>query len=83
MFCPGPDVRRVLRASHNRDRGSFVEVDGVKQPGPAPRFSRTPSAIKSPPPEMGADTAAGLKAWGLNDNEIAALMEEKAIGWQG
>ncbi len=55
----------------------------MKQPGPAPRFSRTPSAIKSPPPEMGADTAAGLKAWGLNDNEIAALMEEKAIGWQG
>lgn len=82
-FAPVLTFDEAFEHPHNRDRGSFVEVDGVKQPGPAPRFSRTPSAIKSPPPDMGADTAAGLAAWGLGQDEIAALMEEKAIGWQG
>jgi alpha-methylacyl-CoA racemase len=82
-FAPVLTFDEAFEHPHNRDRGSFVEVDGVKQPGPAPRFSRTPSAIKSPPPEMGADTAAGLAAWGLGEDEIAVLMEEKAIGWQG
>jgi len=32
---------------------------------------------------MGADTAAGLASWGLSEDEIATLLEEKAVGWQG
>ncbi len=60
-----------------------MEVNGVKQPAPAPRFSRTPVGIKSAPPEMGADTAAGLASWGMTAEEITDLLESKAAGWQG
>ncbi|MBT7159871.1 MAG: CoA transferase [Rhodospirillaceae bacterium] len=82
-FAPVLNFDEAFEHPHAISRGSFVEVDGVKQPVSAPRFSRTPASIKSPPPEMGANTAAGLAAWGMSEAEIAALMEEKAVGWQG
>ncbi len=82
-FAPVLTFDEAFEHPHAKSRGSFVEVDGVKQPVPAPRFSRTPSSVKSAPPEYGADTAAGLASWGLSESEIAGLMEEKAIGWQG
>ncbi|HWF23809.1 MAG TPA: CaiB/BaiF CoA-transferase family protein [Solirubrobacteraceae bacterium] len=52
---------------HNVARGTFVEADGVLQPAPAPRFSRTPPAIADPPAGEEA-----LSAWGLAGAEIAA-----------
>jgi alpha-methylacyl-CoA racemase len=52
---------------HIAGRGTVVEVDGVAQPAPAPRFSRTPGAIPGPPPIPGADTRAVLEAWGIGD----------------
>ena len=64
---------------HNQARGTFVEVDGVVQPGPAPRFSRTPSEISKPPSPPGADTDEGLAAWGLEPAAIAALREAGAV----
>jgi alpha-methylacyl-CoA racemase len=82
-FAPVLNFDEAFEHPHAISRGSFVEVDGVKQPVSAPRFSRTPASIKSPPPAMGADTAVGLAAWGMSEGEIAALMEEKAVGWQG
>jgi alpha-methylacyl-CoA racemase len=56
------------RHPHNVARRTFVETEGVLQPAPAPRFSRTPPAIADPPP---ADET--LRAWGLAGAEIAAL----------
>jgi alpha-methylacyl-CoA racemase len=53
---------------HNRARGTFIEIDGVVQPGPAPRFSRTTPEVR------GADPEAGLGRWGLGKDEIAALL---------
>jgi alpha-methylacyl-CoA racemase len=82
-FAPVLNFDEAFEHPHAISRGSFVEIDGVKQPVSAPRFSRTPASIKSPPPQMGADTAAGLASWGMGEDEIAALMEEEAIGWQG
>jgi alpha-methylacyl-CoA racemase len=64
---------------HNRARGTFVDVDGVVQPGPAPRFSRTPSVISRPPSPAGADTEEGLAAWGVDTGRIAALREAGAV----
>jgi alpha-methylacyl-CoA racemase len=64
---------------HNQARGTFVEVEGIVQPGPAPRFSRTPSSVSKPPSPPGADTVAGLLAWGLSDAEIKSLQESGAV----
>ena len=64
---------------HNAARHTFVEVEGVVQPGPAPRFSRTPSTVQNPPPVAGADTDKALAAWGVEDSRIEALRRAGAI----
>lgn len=81
-FAPVLSFREASSHPHNKARGSFVEVDGIVQPGPAPRFSRTPSSVKSGPPEFGAQTEQSLGAWGFTADEIAALKAERAIGRQ-
>ena len=65
---------------HNAARGSFVEIGGKLQPGPAPRFSRTPSGVPAPPPEPGADTERALAAWGLAAEEIERFKDEAGHG---
>ena len=65
---------------HNRHRGTFVEVEGVVQPAPAPRFSRTPATVRCPPPVAGQDTDEALRAWGVEDARIAALRGRGVIG---
>ncbi|WP_249010684.1 CaiB/BaiF CoA-transferase family protein [Conexibacter sp. DBS9H8] len=67
---------------HNRARGVFVEHDGVTQPAPAPRFSRTPGELGLPPREIGADTDAALAAWGIGAEEIARLRAAGAVSSQ-
>jgi alpha-methylacyl-CoA racemase len=64
---------------HNRARETFIEIDGVVQPAPAPRFSRTPSAVQRPPSEPGADTEEGLLAWGFSQMDISRLRVAGAI----
>jgi len=64
---------------HNAHRRTFVEVGGVVQPGPAPRFSRTPSQIQRPPPVAGQDTDEVLRAWGIEPGRIERLREVGAI----
>jgi alpha-methylacyl-CoA racemase len=48
-------------------RSTFVEIGGVVQPAPAPRFSQTPTALPTPRAERGADTDAVLRDWGVTD----------------
>ncbi|MEV6702910.1 CaiB/BaiF CoA-transferase family protein [Streptomyces sp. NPDC051453] len=64
---------------HLRDRRTFVEVEGVVQPAPAPRFSRTPGAIQSPPAEPGQHTGEVLGDWGFTADDLAALRAAGAI----
>jgi len=64
---------------HNLARDMFVEVDGVVQPAPAPRFSRTPSTVSRPPSPPGADTITGLTDWGVDEGTIAKLQESGAL----
>ncbi len=52
---------------HNVARQTFVEIDGVVQPAPAPRFSRTPSSVASPPVVAGTHTRDALADWGVKD----------------
>ena len=64
---------------HNAHRGTFIEVGGVVQPAPAPRFSRTPGAIGRPPPPAGQDTGGVLADWGFEQSEIDRLAATGAI----
>ena len=64
---------------HNVARGVFVEVEGIVQPAPAPRFSRTPGKIRMGARDAGADTDTALAAWGVAETEIASLRESGAI----
>ena len=54
---------------HLAARGTYVERHGVVQPAPAPRFSRTPAVLGTPPSSPGADTRTALAAWGIDDVE--------------
>jgi len=65
---------------HNLARGTFIEVGGVCQPAPAPRFSRTPAAVPDPPPVPGSDTEAVLASLGYTPAEITALREKQIAG---
>ncbi|HYP85830.1 CaiB/BaiF CoA-transferase family protein [Variovorax sp.] len=67
---------------HNRVRGSFVEVDGVMQPAPAPRFSATPSAVPRREPARGEHGAAALRDWGF-DAEAIDRLRLQGLGFQG
>lgn len=78
-FAPVLSLREAPEHPHNQARGTFVEVDGVVQPAPAPRFSRTPPAIQGPPPEPGEHTDAALGDWGFDAAELAALRAAGAI----
>jgi len=64
---------------HNLARGTFTEVGGLRQPAPAPRFSRTPGAIAGPSPKPGEHTDAALADWGFSAGEIAELREARAV----
>jgi alpha-methylacyl-CoA racemase len=64
---------------HNVARGTFVEIDGVVQPAPAPRFSRTPPAVSRGPSEPGEDTREALAAWGIPEREIEGLGASGAV----
>ena len=67
------------RHPHNAARGTYVDVGGVVQPGPAPRFSRTPSAVSKPPSHPGADTLVGLLEWGVPEEAVRALRAAGAL----
>lgn len=64
---------------HNDQRNTFVEVAGITQPAPAPRFSRTPASTPTPPSHLGQDTTAALVRWGFEPDRIEALRESGAI----
>lgn len=78
-FAPILSLSEAPSHPHNRSRDTFVENDGVVQPAPAPRFSRTPSQIQSAPSVPGSDTDAVLSDWGFSDSEIADLKGSGAV----
>lgn len=80
-ICYGPvlTLKEALKHPHNVARKTFVEVEGVPQPAPAPRFSRTVSKIQSPPAVVGQHTESALQDWGLSPAEVEALRKVQAI----
>jgi len=78
-FAPDLSIPEAIEHPHNVDRRTFVEVAGIRQPGPAPRFSRTEPEIASPPPHAGQHTAELLAAAGFDADRVAKLREAGAI----
>lgn len=78
--CVAPvlDLDEAPLHPHNQARGTFVNVNGVVQPAPAPRFSRTPAATPRPPAGQ-AEGAAILADWGFPAAAIDALQAVGAI----
>ena len=79
--CFGPilDFDEARQHPHNVARETFVTVDGVEQPAPAPRYSRTPGTVRCGPPKAGEHTRAALADWGFDDQALAALESAGAI----
>jgi alpha-methylacyl-CoA racemase len=78
-FAPVLDLDEAPRHPHNVARQTFVEVEGVVQPAPAPRFSATPGAIQGPPPAIGAHDEEALGEWGFSSDQIAGLRTAGAL----
>ena len=78
-FAPVLSILEAPQHPHNKHRATFVEVDGVTQPAPAPRFSRTEAEISHAAPTPGADTRAVLADIGLDESAISALADEGVV----
>jgi alpha-methylacyl-CoA racemase len=79
-FAPVLDLDEAPAHPHNAARKTFVEVAGVTQPAPAPRFSATPGQIQGPPPKIGAHDREALTDWGFSAAEIDSLERAGALG---
>ncbi len=79
-FAPVLRMSEAAQHPHNVARGTFVELDGVVQPAPAPRFSRTPGAVQRPPAHAGQHTDEVLSEWlGADADEVAKLRAAGAV----
>jgi alpha-methylacyl-CoA racemase len=80
-FAPVLTTDEAPRHPHNVARRTYVEIDGIVQPAPAPRFSRTVPDLPIPPqpPARGDEAEAALAAW-LEPAEIAALRAAGTLG---
>jgi len=78
-FAPVLSMAEVGKNPHIAERQTLVEIDGVTQPSPAPRFSRTKPGIQGPPPAPGEHTESVLEDWGFSSDEIENLKTSGAV----
>jgi alpha-methylacyl-CoA racemase len=78
-FAPVLRMSEAIEHEHNRHRDSFIEIDGIAQPAPAPRFLGTPTNVPRPPARVGENTDEILGDWGFSAGEIAALHQSGAV----
>jgi alpha-methylacyl-CoA racemase len=73
------EPREAWTHPHNVARGTFVDVAGITQPAPQPRFDRTPAVIDAPPPIPGEHTREALAAWGVDDDTVEEWLRTGAV----
>jgi len=78
-YAPVLTMREAAQDEHLQARGTIIERNGVQQPAPAPRFSRTRPEIRHDAPWPGQHTDEALHDWGLTDAEVDKLRESGAI----
>lgn len=78
-FSPVLDLDEAPLHPQNLARGNFVDVGGVTQPAPAPRFVRTPGSIRREPPRPGEHGPQILRDWGVAEERVKALVEAGAL----
>ena len=79
-FAPVLSLEEAPSHPHNLARENFVKVDGITQPAPAPRFSRTPGRVHTPPAKPGEHTEEVLEEWGFDKEKISSLKESAVVG---
>ena len=79
-FAPVLSLTKATQHPHAQARNAYVNSDGITQPAPAPRFSRTPSEIQSPPAKPGQHTGEILLDWGFSEERINGLVKDNIIG---
>jgi alpha-methylacyl-CoA racemase len=72
-FAPVLSLQEAPDHPHNVARGTFVDLNGVMTPAPAPRFSATPGRIQSPPSPIGSGSRSALSSWGVSAARIDQL----------
>lgn len=82
-FAPVLTMDEVLDHPHVRARQTYVEVDGVAQPAPAPRFSHSRAAISRPPARPGQHTTEALEDWGWSPDAISGLLRSGVLVQEG
>jgi alpha-methylacyl-CoA racemase len=78
-FAPVLTLSEAAEHPHNKERETFMEFDGVLQPSPAPRFSRTKPLVVLPPARAGEHTRDILADWGFDALAIQALFDAGAV----
>ena len=78
-FAPVLSMTEAVGHPHNVSRKTYVEIDGVEQPAPAPRFSKTPSEIQCGPQACGLQGREALAAWGISPERIAQMMQQGTL----
>jgi alpha-methylacyl-CoA racemase len=78
-FAPVLSLADAPQHPHNVQRQTFLDLNGVVQPAPAPRFSATPGGVQRPPSHAGQHTDEVLADWGFDADRIAKLRDAGAI----
>jgi len=79
-FAPVLSLAEAPWHPHNQARGTFVKIDDIVQPAPAPRFSRSQPDLPTPPDKPGQSTLSALAQWGVSPEEIERLAAQGVLG---
>ena len=82
-FAPVLTMAEASQHPHHIERGTFVEIDGIVQPGPAPRFARTVPTVARPPAAPGQHTRDVLVDWGVPSVRVDELLSSGAAAQAG
>jgi len=78
-FTPVLDFIEAQEHPHNVERETYIDLDGIKQPAPGPRFSRTVAEVQFGSRAPGEDTEEVLSSWGVSPSRVKSLREKGAL----